>query len=63
MKIRLHHKISLTINFFRALGVKDYNSVVAIVREGNGGIIHSTNLSEQFMNEFSEAVRKAEEAF
>ena len=60
MNIRLHHKIALTINFFRALGVKDYNSVVAIIREGDGGIIRSTNLSEQFVKEFRETARKAE---
>ena len=53
MKIRLKDRILLTAKFFKALGTKDRNGVVAVIREGSLSTIMSGNVSDKIVEEFN----------
>lgn len=53
MKIRLKDRIILTAKFFQALGAKDQNGVVAVIREGSLSTILSGNVSDKIVEEFN----------
>lgn len=51
MKIRLKDRILLTTKFFKALGAKDQNGVVAVIREGSLSTILSGDISDKIVAE------------
>jgi hypothetical protein len=53
MNIQLKDRIKLTAKFFKALGVKDRNGVVAVIREGSLSTIMSGNVSDKIVEEFN----------
>ena len=53
MKIQWKHRIILTAKFFKALGTKDRNGVVAVIREGSLSTIMSGNVSDKIVEEFN----------
>jgi len=53
MNIGLKDRLRLAVNFFRAMDNRNQN-IVAVVCEGSGDAIISTDLSEGFVDEFKQ---------
>ena len=51
MKIQWKTRILLTVKFFKALGMKDQNGVVAVIREGSLSTILSGDISDKIVAE------------
>jgi len=51
MKIQWKDRILLTAKFFRALGTKDRNGVVAVIREGSLSTVMSGDISDKIVAE------------
>jgi hypothetical protein len=53
MNIQLKDRIKLTAKFFKALGTKDRNGVVAVIREGSLSTILTGDISDKIVEEFN----------
>ena len=56
MRMRLKDRIVLTAEFFKALGAKNQNGVVAVICEGSLSTIVSGDISEKIIAEVNNAI-------